>query len=92
MVVATGARSEGRRFMSNIAPVDQHLAALAGDDLVLTAAEAAQILRRSPRTLERMRQTGSGPRWFRLNDSPNAAAVYRLGDVKSWVRQRLCES
>ena len=78
--------------MTGIAPIDQHLAVVAGDDLVLTAAEASQILRRSPRTLERMRQTGTGPRWFRLKDSPNAAAVYRLGDVKSWVRQRLCES
>ena len=77
--------------MTGIAPIDQHLAALAGDDLVLTTTEAAQILRRSPRTLERMRQTGSGPRWFRLKDSPNAAAVYRLGDVRSWVRQRLSE-
>ena len=74
--------------MTEITPIDQHLAALVGDDLVLTTAEAAQILRRSPRTLERMRQTDAGPRWFRLRDSPHAAAVYRLGDVRIWLRQR----
>ena len=77
--------------MTNITPIDQHLATLVGDDLVLTTAEAAQILRRSPRTLERMHQTDAGPRWFRLRDSPNAAAVYRLGDVRTWLRQRLRE-
>jgi len=59
-----------------------------GDDLLLTCRETAAILRRSPRSLERMRREGTGPKWFRLHDSPNAPAIYTLGNVRAYLRAR----
>ena len=42
----------------------------------------------SPRTLERWRWTGSGPRYLKLN----GRIVYREADVESFEATRVCES
>lgn len=49
---------------------------------ILTQDEAANLLRVSPRTLERMRMTGTGPRYTRMS----ARRVgYRQSDIEAWL-------
>ncbi len=53
--------------------------------LVLTEAEAARILRLSPRTLQRMRLDGGGPRFCRLTEK---RIGYDIADLQTWVSAR----
>lgn len=55
---------------------------------LLTQAEAAELLCLSERTLERLRVTGTGPRFVRLGRSVR----YRLADVEAWVTARVVGS
>jgi hypothetical protein len=54
---------------------------------LLTTAEAADHLRLSPRTLEDMRLTGNGPRFFKLGPGKRSKVVYRREDLEAWVGQ-----
>jgi hypothetical protein len=54
---------------------------------LLTTAEAADYLRLSPRTLEDMRLTGNGPRFFKLGPGKRSKVVYRREDLENWVGQ-----
>jgi predicted DNA-binding transcriptional regulator AlpA len=47
----------------------------------LTQSEAAEILRLSPRTLERMRQDGSGPRFRKFG----RRVAYAVEDLRAWA-------
>ena len=47
----------------------------------MTQAEAAELLRLSPRTLERLRVIGTGPRFAKAG----RRVLYRRGDVEAWV-------
>jgi hypothetical protein len=57
---------------------------LAGDDALLTPAEAREFLRRSDSTLEFWRSVGIGPRFVRLGAR---GIAYRLGDLRSYVNE-----
>lgn len=48
-----------------------------------TPAEAARILRRSPRTLARMRAEGRGPKYHR----EGGLVLYWLDDLNDWYFQ-----
>ena len=52
---------------------------------LLTTVEAAEYLRLSPRTLEDMRVTGNGPRYFKLGPGKRSKVVYRKDDLEKWV-------
>ena len=43
--------------------------------------EAAEILRVSPRTLERLRVTGEGPRFVKIG----RRVLYRASDLEAWA-------
>ncbi len=49
----------------------------------LDAEQAAQYLRLSPHTLEKLRRDGTGPRFFRLGG--RRRVVYDIPDLDSWV-------
>jgi len=51
-------------------------------DEMLTAAELAQELKVTRRTLQRWRKTGAGPPFVRVGRSPR----YRWADVQEWLR------
>ena len=51
----------------------------------LTLAETADWLRCSPRTLQRLLETGEGPPVVRLSER---RLIFRLADVRQWVEQR----
>jgi predicted DNA-binding transcriptional regulator AlpA len=53
---------------------------------LLNQAEAAEMLRLSGRTLERMRCVGGGPRFVRLRGSIR----YREEDLTQWIDARVC--
>jgi len=54
----------------------------------LTNAEVAALVNLSPRTLEKMRVIGGGPRFRKLG----RRVVYALEDVQAWSNARACES
>jgi hypothetical protein len=51
---------------------------------LMTTVEAAAYLRLSPRTLEDMRVTGNGPRYFKLGPGKRARVVYKQDDLDAW--------
>jgi hypothetical protein len=59
-----------------------------GADRFLTNADAARFLNLSPRTLEKLRVTGGGPRFRKLR----RRVLYAVSDLRSWADQRICES
>ena len=48
---------------------------------LMTTPEAATYVRRSPRTLERYRVTGEGPKFLK----PDGRVLYRRGDLDDWL-------
>lgn len=54
----------------------------------LITAEAADALRISPRTLERMRQAGTGPRFLKAG----RRILYRECDLADWLNQNCFSS
>lgn len=50
----------------------------------------AEYLQISPRTIQKMRMDGSGPRFARINDRGDVR--YRLVDVAEWLARRAAES
>ena len=54
----------------------------------LTNDEAADFLRLSPRTLEKQRVIGGGPRFRKFGRRP----IYSVEDLDSWVAARMTES
>jgi predicted DNA-binding transcriptional regulator AlpA len=55
---------------------------------LLTAAEAARVLRLSERTLERLRCQGFGPKFIKLK----RRVLYRPTDIDEWLTQRVVAS
>lgn len=53
----------------------------------LTTAEAAEYLRLKRRTLEDMRVTGVGPRYYKMGPGRMARVVYRKVDLDTWVER-----
>jgi hypothetical protein len=54
---------------------------------LLTNAEAAAFVRLSPRTLEKFRVLGGGPRYKKLG----ARVRYSVGDLRAWLQSRTFE-
>jgi hypothetical protein len=52
---------------------------------LLTTVEAGEYLRLSPRTLEDMRVTGNGPRYFKLGPGRRSKVVYKREDLERWL-------
>jgi predicted DNA-binding transcriptional regulator AlpA len=55
---------------------------------LLVQAEAAEFLRLSPRTLERYRVAGTGPRYCKLG----RRVAYREADLDAWIAARVVGS
>ena len=55
---------------------------------LLTQDEAAELLKLSVRTVERLRVTGAGPKFLKIRNSVR----YRREDVQSWIVSRLVGS
>lgn len=54
----------------------------------LTCDEAGTFLKLSPRTLEKMRTIGGGPRFRKLG----RRVMYKQADLEAWADARACES
>lgn len=59
-----------------------------GDKILLTTTEAAQFLRLSPRTLERLRVQGTGPCFLKLGPGVRARVLYDSSDLRAWIERR----
>ena len=57
-------------------------------DRYLTNSEAAAILKLSPRTLEKLRVNGGGPRFRKFG----SRVIYAREDLDVWANERVCES
>ncbi|PPC88078.1 MAG: DNA-binding protein [Hyphomicrobium sp.] len=53
----------------------------------LTTKEAARIVRLSPRTLERLRLTGDGPKFLKAGIGLRAKVLYRITDLQAWIER-----
>lgn len=58
---------------------------LAGDDLILSPAEAARVLGRSVKSLELWRSLGTGPRPVQIG---MRSVGYRMGDLRTYTKTR----
>jgi excisionase family DNA binding protein len=70
----------------------EQLRDLAQERHFLTTTEAAEILRLKRRTLEDMRITGKGPRYYKMGPGRMARVVYRRVDLDAWVDQYMFKS
>jgi len=52
---------------------------------LLTTAEAADFLRLSRPTMERLRLSGDGPVFIKLGPGTRARVVYRRADLDAWL-------
>lgn len=50
------------------------------------------MLRLSPRTLERLRSDGTGPRYLKPGKGLRSRVLYRQADVQAWVEQMIFAS
>ncbi len=57
-------------------------------DRYLTNSEAAAVLRLSPRTLEKLRVNGGGPRFRKFG----SRVIYAREDLETWANARVCAS
>lgn len=55
---------------------------------LLTTSEAAQYLRLSPPTLERLRCTGEGPPFVKLGSGRTSRVMYDKRDVDAWLASK----
>lgn len=54
--------------------------------LFMTSVEVAQMLKMSPRTLEKMRLESRGPKYYRLGENGKSKVLYLYDEVIEWVR------
>lgn len=59
-----------------------------GNPQYLTNAEAAAWLKLSPRTLEKQRVIGGGPRFRKFG----RRVLYAMSDLEQWSAERVCET
>ncbi|HEX2842171.1 helix-turn-helix domain-containing protein [Hyphomicrobium sp.] len=58
------------------------------DQVYLSVEEIAEMLRRTPKAIEKMRHEGRGPPYRRLGGPGVGNVVYCLADVQAWLRAR----
>ena len=51
----------------------------------LTTSQAAEILKLSARTLERMRIDGSGPPFLKAGGGKRSRVLYAMADIEAWL-------
>jgi hypothetical protein len=56
-----------------------------GHDRYVMTAKAAEILCLSPRTLERMRIDGTGPKFSKAGGGLRSRVLYKVGDLHKWL-------
>ena len=54
---------------------------------LLTTVEAAAYLRLSPRTLERFRVEGTGPKFLKAGAGKRARVLYEPAELKAWLER-----
>jgi hypothetical protein len=54
--------------------------------VLLDNREAAELLKLSPRTLEKLRVTGNGPQFRKFG----RRVLYAFSDLKDWANARIC--
>ena len=59
---------------------------------ILTASEAARLIRVKPQTLAVWRTAGTGPRYLRLGRGDRGRVLYRREDVEEWLAERVVSS
>ena len=59
---------------------------------ILDTPGAAEYLRLSCPTLERLRLTGNGPAFAKLTPGPRGSVRYRRADLDAWLASRLVRS
>lgn len=75
------------KFLLTTEKAAKFLGRAVGEKVLLTTPEAAEFLRLSPRTLERMRVQGTGPRFLKLGPGLRARVVYDLEDLLAWLQR-----
>jgi hypothetical protein len=58
----------------------------------LTTAEAAQVVRLSPHTLEKFRVSGFGPAFIKLGRGKRSKVIYDRADFYEWLEGGKCEN
>jgi hypothetical protein len=58
----------------------------------LTTVEAGNFVRLSPRTLERLRVQGTGPRFIKAGRGKRARVLYRMADLQEWLDATVYQS
>ena len=58
----------------------------------LTTVEAADFVRLSPRTLERLRVEGTGPRFIKAGRGKRTRVLYRPADLQEWLETNVYQS
>ena len=74
-----------RRFVAQRVCVTYYADEVKVTDRILTEREYCELVHKSPRTAQRERATGDGPRWLRVS---TRKIGYRESDVEEWLRQR----
>lgn len=61
------------------------------DSVFLNTREAALLVRMSPRSLERMRSQGTGPKYCKVGGgrTRRGRVVYRRSDVIAWLTEKM---
>ena len=72
-------------------PRDGAFASQATPDILDTAG-AAEYVKLSTPTLERLRLTGNGPSFCKLTPGPRGSVRYRRADLDAWLASRLVRS
>lgn len=57
----------------------------AASNLYLTTEEAAALVRLSPRTLERLRLTGDGPKFHKVGPGKQSRVLYQREELEGWL-------
>ena len=71
---------------------DKPQAAVAQPAGYLTTVEAANFVRLSPRTLERLRVQGTGPLFIKAGRGKRARVLYRIADLQEWLNATVYQS
>lgn len=62
------------------------------DEMYLTTDDAAQMLSLSPRTMERLRVSGGGPKFFKAGPGKRSRVLYGKSDLIKWLEARCFDS
>jgi len=61
-------------------------------EVYLTSKQAAELLNLSPKTLERMRSDGTGPRFLKAGNGVRCRILYKPNDIDAWLEARAYQS